>query len=172
MKTETIEKIFNFLEEKEGKEIPHNLAKSIEKLKFIKFINELENHPDGVQYRYDGDLFLSDSNIKKLPNDLYVDGRLSLANCGQFKKLPDNLYVGRSLNLYDCEQLAKLPDNLYVGRNLNISYTNITELPNKLYVGGDLYINNTPLERKYTNEEIREIVTSTGGQIIGDIIRF
>jgi len=54
---------------------------------------------------------------------------------------------------------------------LNISYTNITELPNKLYVGGDLYINNTPLERKYTNEEIREIVTSTGGQIIGDIIK-
>jgi len=97
---------------------------------------------------------------------------LSLANCGQFKKLPDNLYVGRSLNLYDCEQLAKLPDNLYVGRNLNISYTNITELPNKLYVGDDLYIYSTPLADKYTDKQIRDIVTSTGGQIIGDIIRF
>jgi len=169
MKIETIEKILNFLKEKENKELPKSWFDSIEKLKLIE---KLKNHPDGTQYRYEGWLSLSGTNIKKLPNDLYVDGRLSLANCGQFKKLPDNLYVGRSLNLYDCEQLAKLPDNLYVGRNLNISYTNITELPNKLYVGDDLYIYSTPLADKYTDKQIRDIVTSTGGQIIGDIIRF
>jgi hypothetical protein len=54
---------------------------------------------------------------------------------------------------------------------LYLEKTNIEEFPNNLYVGGDLYINNTPLERKYTNKQIRDIVTSTGGQIIGDIIK-
>jgi hypothetical protein len=64
--------------------------------------------------------------------------------------LPSNLYVGKSLKLWGCEQLTKLPD--------------------KLYVGGYLYIENTPLAKKYTNEEIREMITSKGGTIIGKII--
>jgi len=168
MKLETIEKIFNFLEEKEGKEIPHNLAKSIEKLKFIE---ELENHPDGKQYRYEGDLNLSYSKITKLPNDLYIDGWLNLGLCKQLTKLPDKLYASTVIYLKGCTQLTKLPDYLYVGTNLYLEQTNIEEFPNNLYVGGDLYINNTPLERKYTNKQIRDIVTSTGGKIIGDIIK-
>ncbi len=145
MKIETIEKIFNFLEEKEGKGLPRELVKLITNPKLIK---ELENHPDGTQYRYKGDLDLSTTNITKLPNDLYVTG---------------------SLNLYECEQLTKLPDNLYVGDYLNISYTNITEFPDNLYVGFDLYIDGTPLAEKYTDEEIYKIVASTGGEIRGRI---
>ena len=144
MKTETIEKIFNFLEEKEGKEIPHNLAKSIEKLKLIE---ELENHPDGVQYRYDGHLFLSGSNIKKLPNDLYVDGSLYLKETN----------------------ITELPNKLYVKGYFYIRGTSIEELPNNLYVGLNLYIGNTLLADKYTEEQIREIVNSTGGIIKGGI---
>jgi hypothetical protein len=31
---------------------------------------------------------------------------------------------------------------------------------------------NTPLAKKYTNEEIYEIVASTGGQIIGQIYKY
>ncbi len=168
MKVETIEKIFNFLKTSEGKEIPESLLYSI---KILKFIEELENHPDGKQYRYEGDLNLSYSNIKKLPNDLYVVGWLNLGLCKQLTKLPDKLYVSTVIYLKGCTQLTKLPDNLYLGGNLYLEQTNIEELPNNLYVGGDLYINNTPLERKYTNKQIREIVASTGGQIIGDIIK-
>ena len=61
MERNTIENILNFLEEKEGMELPESWFESIEKLKLIK---RLENHPDGTQYRYDGDLELSYSNIK------------------------------------------------------------------------------------------------------------
>jgi hypothetical protein len=47
----------------------------------------------------------------------------------------------------------------------------LTEIPSNLYVGRSLFIDNTPLAKKYTNEQIREIVTSTGGQITGKISR-
>ena len=162
MKTETIEKIFNFLEEKEGMQVPEKWS----------LIQEFENHPDDIQYKHNGNLILNRTNIKKLPNDLYVDGRLSLVHCEQFKKLPNNLYVGRGLNLYGCEQLAKLPDNLYVGTNLSIDNTNVSEIPDNLYVGGGIYIYDTPLSKNYTDKQIREIVASTGGQIKGGIFRF
>ena len=49
MNRNTIEKIFNFLKEKEGKEIPEAWLDFIAKEKFIQ---ELENHPDGIQYKY------------------------------------------------------------------------------------------------------------------------
>jgi hypothetical protein len=162
MKAETIEKIFNFLQEKEGMQVPEKWS----------LIQEFENHPDDIQYKHNGNLILSRTNIIKLPNDLYVDGRLTLVNCKQLTKLPDNLYVGRSLNLYGCEQLAKLPDNLYVGTNLSIDNTNIANIPNNLYVGGGIYIYDTPISKNYSDRQIRDIVTSTGGQIKGSIIRF
>jgi hypothetical protein len=209
MKTETIENILNFLQNNEGKELPNKWFDFIKKLELVK---ELENHPDGAQYRYEGDLDLDKTSITKLPNDLHVDGHLSLRGCSQLTKLPDNLHVEGSLNLRDCKQLRGLPDNLYfdgtldlrdcsqitklpkylyVNRTLALDGTNITELPddlhvtdsliivgtsikeipNKLYVGLNLFIGKTPLAKKYTDEEIRKIVTSTGGEIRKQIIR-
>ena len=168
MNRETIDNILNFLKEKEGKELPKKWFDSIEKLKLIY---ELENHPDGIQYRYEGDLNLNNTMISKLPNDLYVGLWLDLLNCKHLTKLPDKLHVGRSLYLEDCKQLTKLPDNLYVGYHLFLNAVGITEIPNNLYVEGDFVISSTPLAKKYTDEEIYEIVTSTGGEIIGKIYR-
>ena len=168
MKPETIDNILNFLEEKEDKQIPSKWFDLIEKLKLIK---ELENYTDGVQYKHKGNLGLSYTRITKLPNDLYVDGSLFLWDCSKLTKLPDNLYVGKNLDLWGCEQLTKLPDKLYVGQSLIMIGTSIEEIPNNLYVGGDIYIYDTPLAKKYTDEEIYEIVTSTGGKIIGKIFR-
>ena len=147
MKIETIENILNFLKEKEDKELPKKWFDSIEKLKLIY---ELENHPDGIQYRYEGDLNLNKTMISKLPNDLYVDGYLNLAYCQKLKKLPDNLHVVNDLGL----------------RN-----TNITELPNKLIVGYNLYLWDTPLAQKYSSDQIREMIKSKGGMVIGKIHR-
>ncbi len=165
MKTETIEKILNFLKEKEGKEIPSKWFISI-----IKFIEKLENHPDGIQYRREGYLDLGYTNIKKLPNDLYVDDYLNLVHCNQLTELPDKLYVGGGLSLSNTN-ITKLPDNLYVGRYFDLQKTNIEEIPNNLYVGNDLYVYNTPLAKKYTEKEIREMITSKGGTLVGQIIR-
>ena len=162
MKRETIEKILNFLNEKEGKEFPQTW----------NLIENLETHPDGVQYRYEGYLNLIESNITKLPNDLYVDGNLSLIDCKQLTELPGKLHVYGILSLRHSNQLTKLPDNLYVKESLDLCGTNIEKLPNNLYVGVNLYINNTPLAKKYTDDEIREMITSKGGTIKGRIIRF
>jgi hypothetical protein len=148
MKAETIEKIFNFLEEEEGKEI---LEKWFDSIKKLKLIEELENHPDGVQYKYEDNLYLNNSNIKKLPNDLYVDGNLELYNANQLKELPSKLYAEGDLLLTGCKQLRGLSKYLYVG--------------------GDLYLYKTSLADKYTDEQIREIVASTGGEIVGIIFK-
>jgi hypothetical protein len=113
-------------------------------------IERLETHPDGIQYKHVGALDLSYTRITKLPNDLYVGGSLFLKNTN-ITKLPDKLYVDRTLSLTGCVELTKLPDNLYVGRNL--------------------IIDNTPLAKKYTDEEIYKIVASTGGKINGTIVR-
>ena len=161
MKIETIEKIFNFLYEKEGKGFPQNW----------NLIKSLETHPDGTQYKYDGDLDLSGTNITKLPDNLYVYESLILKNCKQLTKLPDKLYVGDELSLWDCKQITELPDKLYVGGDLDLRNTDILEIPDNLYVGDDLYVYNTPIAKKYSNEEIREMITSKGGTLIGKIFR-
>ena len=108
MKTETIEKILNFLKEKEGKKIPERW----------NIVEKFENHPDDIQYKYEGDLVLRHTNITKLPNDLYVVGSLNLWKCQELTKLPDKLYVRTVIYLKGCTQLTKLPDNLYLGGNL------------------------------------------------------
>ena len=167
MNRETIEKILYFLKEKEGKKLPSKWLDSIETIKSIK---ELENHPDGTQYRHKGNVYLADKKtLTKLPNDLHVDGYLVLKGCTKLIKLPDKLYVGGRLTLRKCRQLTKLPDNLHVDSYLDLDNSGIINIPNNLYVGGDLYISNTPLAKKYTHEEIREMIKSKGGTVIGKI---
>ena len=156
MKTKTIENILKFLEENENKKTPQEWVDL--KIKFIKkfkLLEELENHPDGAQYKYYDNWDLSGSNV--------LDKKIKSI-------LPNNLYVQGSLWLAD-RKLTKLPDKLHVEGKLIIWDSNITELPDYLYVGLDLIIENIPLAKKYTNEQIREIVTSTGGQITGKILR-
>ena len=167
MKIETIEKILNFLEDKEGKKITKSMFYSIKKLKLIK---ELENHPDGTQYRYEGDLYLINSIIRKLPNDLYVTGNCYLEDSYQLKVLPIKLHVGGSLDLANCVHITELPDNLYVGNNLSLNRTKISNFPNNLYVETDIYLYNTPLAKKYTTyNQMLKILKSTGGKINGKI---
>ena len=182
MNRNTIDNILTFLEEKEGKEIPERW----------NIVEKLENHPDDTQYMYESDLFLINSNISKLPNDLYVDGSLELINCQQLTQLPIKLHVEDDLRIYNCAQITELPNDLYVGGDyldlrklknliylpnnlyikgdLYLDKSGITELPDNLQVRGDLFILEMPL-LKYTDKQIREIVASTGGKIEGEIIR-
>ena len=138
MKRETIGNILNFLNTKEGKEVP-------DKWKLIK---ELETYPDDLQYKVKGDLNLRGLPIMKLPNDLYVEGDI-LASF--------------------CFGLTELPNKLYVERNLYINYTNIINLPKYLYVGGNMSVWDTPLVKKYTEDEISEAIKLGGGRVRGKI---
>ena len=191
MNSKTIENILKFLKKKEGRKLPEKWKNS--EMKYTLSLRyQLENYPDGTQYVYDSYLDLADSNITKLPKDLYVRYGLDLENCMQLIELPTKLYVGGNLylnntkinklpdelhvedylNLENCKQLTELPDNLHVGGNLIlINCKQLTELPNNLYIGRDLVLEGTPLLEKYTNAKIRKIIKSTGGQIIGKIYR-
>ena len=161
MKTETIEKIFKFLEKKEGKEIPLNW----------NLIERLETYPDGTQFIYYDHLDLSDSNITKLPDDLYVAGLLNVRN-SKLIETPFHLYVVNTLILSYNKELIKISDKTHVGYDLDLrGCIKLRELPNDLFVGHDLYIQETPLAEKYTDDEIYGIIENNGGQIRGKIIR-
>jgi hypothetical protein len=136
MNRNTIENILNFLKEKEGKEFPQTW----------NLIENLETHPDGVQYRFEGMLDLTNANIKKLPNDLYVDG---------------NLYLNNST-------IKKLPNKLHVEGNLILTDTSISELPDELYVAWNVFIDNTPLD-KYPYDQIYEMFNSKGRVVRGKV---
>ena len=167
MELETIKNILNFIRLKENKEIPQKWYEAFPKQKFIISIKD---HPDNVVYKHENDLDLSYSNVKKLPNKLHVIGDLNLSSCEDLEVLPDDLYVRGVLDLFGTS-IKKLPDDLYVGSNLFVDDTELTEIPRNLYVEGDFVITGTPLAKKYTDEEIYEIVASTRGIIKGKLIR-
>jgi hypothetical protein len=167
MKLETIKNILNFIRLKENKEIPQKWYEAFPKQKFIISIKD---HPDNVVYKHENDLDLSYSNVKKLPNKLHVIGDLSLSGCEELEVLPDDLYVRGVLDLFGTS-IKKLPDDLYVGSDLFVDDTELTEIPRNLYVGGDFAFGYTQLAKENTDEEIRQIVASTGGIIKGKLIR-
>ncbi len=83
--------------------------------------------------------------------DLYLD-RMPI------KYLPDNLKtVGGNLFLRS-SKIVKLPDNLTVNGNLDLKNTPIKALPDNLTVGGSLNLYNTPLSRKYTKEQLKQML--------------
>jgi hypothetical protein len=167
MELQTIQNILNFIRLKENKEIPEKWYESVTKQKFII---RIKNHPDNVVYKHNGDLDLSFSNVKKLPNKLHVIGDLILTECEELEVLPDDLYVKDILDLF-YTPIKKLPYDLYVGSDLFVDGTELTEIPRNLYVGGDFSFGETQLAKENTDEEIRQIVASTGGVIKGKLIR-
>jgi hypothetical protein len=152
MKRETIEKILNFLEEKEDMEKPQKWYKVKNQLNLVM---TLKNHPDGTQYKHYGDLLHNVSSLVK----------------SSITKLPKDLYVTRGFYLNSIQQPLELPDKLHVVKDFYMYRSNVSELPKYLYVGGDLNIKGTPLVEKYTDIEIYKMVMLGGGEIVGKIIR-
>jgi hypothetical protein len=168
MKKETLKKIFYFLENEENKKIPTDWKSANDKIIKQKLINgePLTDYDLTIENYLD----LQDTEITSLPIGFTVKNNLDLG-FSKITSLPKGLYVGGKLSLISCKNLKFLPKGLYVGDSLSLMYTNIDSLPEGLYVGEELYINNTPLAKKYTDQEIRDNVTSTGGEIIGRIYR-
>ena len=84
------------------------------------------------------------------------------------KKLPDNLKVSGDLNLYKTP-IEKLPDNLQIGDSLDLGGTPIKKLPDNLKVGGYLNLINTPLSKTYSKRDIRDMIEEKGGYVKGNI---
>lgn len=133
------------------------------KLFEVEYISKKEKYVHGSSW------VLRDLPIKKLPNDLYINGYLDLINLEELTKLPDKLIVKRNLTIKNLP-ITSIPNELEVGSDLTIiNCKDFAKLPDGLYVEGDLQISNCPQFKKYTNDELREIIQSTGGKVLGEI---
>ena len=102
-----------------------------------KFL-ESQGYP---RYSIGGDLDVSYSDIESLGNLVRVEG---------------------NLDLYECKNTLSLGDLKYVGGFLDLGGTRIETLGNLEYVGGWLDLGRTPLSKKYTEEEIRDMIGFVG----------
>ena len=100
-------------------------------------------------------------------DDLYVDDDLDFSNT-QITTLPDNLTVDGTLDLSNTP-ITSIPDNLTVMWILDLYNTSITSLPDNLIVEGDLDLRETPLSKKYSEDEIRKMIQDKGGNVEGNI---
>ena len=100
--------------------------------------------------------------------DLIVKGDLDLYHTS-VTQLPNNLQVGGYLYLGNTP-ITQLPNNLKVEGYLYLANTKITQLPDNLQVGGFLDLRHTPLSnKKYSKEQIRQMIEDKGGYIKEDI---
>jgi hypothetical protein len=114
-------------------------SKALIKQWFDKLDIPPENYvinPDlSIDYKYG--LYLSNTQITSLPDNLSVNGNLWLDNT-PITSLPDNLTVYGHLDLTNTP-ITSLPDNLRVEGNLWLRNTLITSLPDNLRVEGRIY---------------------------------
>ena len=107
-----------------------------------------------------GSLDLSFSQIESLGNLTSVDGYFDLRftpikSLGNLTSVEGSLFLIRT----PIEDLGNLTS---VGR-LNLTDTSIESLGKLTYVGGDLLLRNTPISKKYTRQQIIDMVEVGGG---------
>jgi hypothetical protein len=161
MEKETLKKIFNFLEENERHQTPF----------LWKWVNNIPLTEKDLNI--EGNLDLTDTDIKSLPDGLKVAGNLNLTET-DMESLPERLEVAGNLYL-DHSFIKSLPKDLKVGGYLSIEATYIKSLPRGLQVGGDLYLNDSKLLNNIDyndSNELRDIVKKMvePGFIKGNVI--
>jgi hypothetical protein len=92
-----------------------------------------------------GGLYFDNTPISELPENLHVYGALS---CGgtYVETLPASLKFEDSLYLEHCP-IERLPENMMIKGSLNICESNITEFPEGLIVNGDLEFSDTLIKK-------------------------
>ena len=161
MEKETLKKIFNFLEENERHQTPF----------MWKWVNNMILTEKDLNI--EGNLDLTNTDIKSLPDGLKVAGNLNLTET-DMESLPERLEVAGNLYL-DHSFIKSLPKDLKVGGYLSIEATYIASLPRGLQVGGDLYLNDSNLHNNIDyndSNELRDIVKKMvePGFIKGNVI--
>jgi len=170
-------KFFQFLNDKEGKQIPLRA--------------KYRYNPEGItgdDLKVEGDLWLGNTKIKTLPAGLQIQGSLQLRGSSietipediqvgkdwvltetpSLKALPANLHVKGSLEL-NKSKLRQLPTGLTVDGNLTLDGTSITEIPEGTKVGG--VINMSKMPTKYPLE-LEDQLAIAGGQSVASIRAF
>jgi len=111
----------------------------------------------------DGNLWLTAMVITSLPSSLKVGGYIRIEDT-EITSLPDNFKTNGDLSLHDA-LITSLPNNLDIGLDLSIYDTPITTIPNNLKVNGDLTLVNTPISKKYTKEQLKQMLPGVKGDI-------
>ena len=124
-----------------------------------RFLERRGNPP----YEIMDNLDLKISKVESLGNLTSVEGYLDLFN-SEIKDLGNLTSVGGYLDLFNSgiETLGNLTS---VGGHLNLRISKIESLGNLTSVEGDLVLIDTPLSKKYSEEEIRSMV-EVGGKVI------
>ena len=138
-----------------------------------------------------GDLNLSNTNLKSLPNNLKVGGNLKLYG-SSIVSLPYNLEVGGNVDLrrtfvrhlegkltvgrdfYANQYLTNIPDNMTVKMDLLLDGSKVNNIPKNLRVGGNMDLSNTPLGGEYredlnSEEIVGKMIEDKGGEVKGRI---
>jgi hypothetical protein len=128
-----------------------------ESWKIIQKIIEKKGNPP---YSIGGDLDLRGKAIKSLGNLTSVGGDLDLFKT-PIESLGNLTSVGGDLWLHGTP-IKSLGNLISVGGYLSLGGAPIESLGNLESVGGDLDLRRTPLSKKYTEEQIREMVNVDG----------
>ena len=130
-------------------------------IKIIEFLEKEENRKKPFTYKLT-------FNEPITEEELNVKGNLDLSY-SKITSLPDGLKVGGYLNLRFLD-IEILPEGLKVGGDLSLrGCKHLRSLPKGLIVKGYLFLNNSSL-KKYTDEQLREMI-EPDGFINGKIIR-
>jgi len=133
---------------------------------FLKYLESKGEKRVPIKVR----LLYSDKFSPFTEKDLNIEGNLNLSFT-DIKSLPDNLKIGGNLS-FTQSSIRTLPDNLTVEGSLDLTEEVINNsLPNNLKVEGRLYIRRwgTPLFKTKTIEEIKQEIEERGGYVRGGI---
>jgi hypothetical protein len=109
--------------------------------------------------------------LTSLRAGLNLSGCKKLTSLGNLTSVGDNTSMGGTfsiggyLNLIGCKSLIDLGNLTSVSGNMSLSSTNIESFNKLKYVGGYLDLRNSVISKKYSEEEIRNMV-NVGGEII------
>lgn len=90
--------------------------------------------PEGLHV--DGNLILTGSKITHLPDDIKINGGLYLSK-SEITHLPDNLKI-YDLGLTMTKNITQLPRGLSVNRRIICDYSNIAYIPDDIQVGEEM----------------------------------
>ena len=136
---------------------------------FIEDVEDFGYDPDQVEkYAQDlvGNLNSKTSPIEKPENyqeiiQQYIEngskGTLDLDDYNQ-PTLPSNLTKVRGNLSLRGSKITSLPDNLTVKGEINLNNSALSSVPKNLKVGSFLFLVNTPLNKKYTKEELEKML--------------
>ena len=106
--------------------------------------------------------FIEDKTGKKLNSEQLFKLKLTYDPSSLTK---EDLDIKGNLNLSNT-LINSLPNGLRVRGSLYLDGSKIESLPNDLTVGGNLYLSDTPISKKYTEEQIKQMVPGVKGKII------